>query len=93
MKEVFRLRPEDVGVSAVSSASGPPSGPRSSRARQIRSERITLTHRTTGAEVSGEIVAGNYTRKQMIEERRRLKVELMSKLEKLVASRLRLSGR
>lgn len=93
MKEIFKLRPEDVGVSAVSSAKGPPPAPHSSRARQIRSERITLTHRPTGAEVSGEIAAGNYTRKQMIEERRRLKVELMAKLEKMVSSRLRLAGR
>jgi len=92
MKEDLRLRPEDVRVSVVSSTSGPPSGPHSSRANQIRSERITLTHRSTGAEVSGEIAAGNYTRKQMIEERRRLNLELFAKLEKAVANRLRLSG-
>jgi hypothetical protein len=90
MKSPLRLQPEDVEISSVSAASGPPSGPHSSRARQVRNTRLTVTHRSTGLAVTGEVAAGSYSRKQMIAETDKLKLRLMAELEKLVASRLRL---
>jgi hypothetical protein len=93
MKPPLRLQPDDVEIGSVSSASGPPSGPRSSRARQVRNTQLTVRHRATGLEVTGEVVAGNYSRKQMIEETDKLKLRLMAELEKLVAKRLRVPGR
>jgi len=77
----------------MSGASGSRSGPRSSRARQVRNTQLTLTHRPTGLQVTGEVVAGNYSRRQMIEETNKLQLRLMAELEKLVATQLRLPGR
>ncbi len=87
------IDPADIELRTTGSANGPASGPRSSRARQTRNEVMILVHVPTSIEVSGEIPAGNYTRKEMIAERDKLHASLMAELETQVAKRLRQAGR
>jgi hypothetical protein len=93
MKPQFQIKPDDVTWRMNSSASGPLSGPRSSRARQVRGSQLTLIHVPSGVEVSGDVPAGSYTRKAMVEEQAKLRDRLMVELERAVASHLRSPGR
>jgi hypothetical protein len=63
-----------------------------SRAVDDRSWNYTLIHVPTDVEVSGEVPKGNYSQKQMQQERERLFSSLWDQLEIKVAKHLRLPG-
>ena len=63
-----------------------------SRAVDDRSWHFTLVHTPSGIEVSGEVPKGNYSQKQMQQERDRLFTQLWAQLELKVARHLRLPG-
>ncbi|MGH1460443.1 MAG: hypothetical protein ACRBB6_00240 [Neptuniibacter sp.] len=66
--------------------------PAASRAVDDRSWHFTLVHVPSGMEVSGEVPKGNYSQKQMQQERENLFSELWGQLELKVARHLRLPG-
>lgn len=66
---------------------------RASRAVDRRDLQLTLIHRPTGLEVSGQIPEGRYSRQEMTRLRDALYRELFDELEALVAKRLRIPGR
>jgi hypothetical protein len=69
-------------------------GPTRRSARARKSLRMTLKHKPTGIEVSGEVPdVGGYTRKELAERRDELWRRLWNELESLVARRLRVPGR
>lgn len=63
-----------------------------SRAVDDRSWSFTLVHIPSGIEVRGEVPKGNYTQKQMQQEREKLLSQLWPQLELKVARYLRLPG-
>ena len=63
-----------------------------SRAVDDRSWHVTLVHALSGIEVSGEVPKGNYSQKQMQQEREKLFSQLWGQLELKVARHLRLPG-
>ncbi len=65
---------------------------RASRAIDTRSWHFTLAHTPSGIEVSGEIPSGNYSQKQMQQEREKLFSTLWEQLQQKVAKHLRLPG-
>ncbi len=63
-----------------------------SRAVDNRSWHFTITHIPSGIEVSGEVPKGNYSQKQMQQEKQKLFTQLWAQLELKVARHLRLPG-
>ncbi len=66
---------------------------RGSRALDTSDLSYELTHEPTGIKVRGEIVSGNYSRKEMAKLKDDLHKELLARLEKEVANFLRIAGR
>jgi protein subunit release factor A len=84
------LDPSDVGYLKMSPRSrGKPGAP----ITDTRSTVLTLTHRPTGLQVTGEVPAGRYTNAQMNARQDALHQTLMAELTALVAKKLRLPGR
>ena len=92
-RQKWRLDPAEVSSGSMASASGGRRLRRQSRALDLRAQRLTLRHKPTGIEVSGEIPEGHYSRQQMVELRRDLHARLFSALEQLVARHLRIPKR
>ena len=76
--------PKDVDLISFASASGGRRKLRQSRALDVRSLTVRLTHRPTGLTIEGEIPDGHYSRGEM----RRLRVELEAKLLKTLQNRV-----
>lgn len=53
---------------------------------------MTLSHQATGISISGEVPAGNYSKKEMQQRRARLYTELFTELERRVGKELRIAG-
>jgi len=86
----FSLDPDDVGYLKMSPRSrGKPGAP----ITDTRSTVLTLTHRPTGLQVTGEVPEGRYTNAQMNVRQDALHQTLMAELTALVAQRLRLPRR
>ncbi len=64
-----------------------------SRALGESGSRLTLTHKSTGIEVTGEVPTGHYSRREMQSEVRKLEEGLFAELESQVAKALRIPGR
>ena len=54
--------------------------------------RMTLSHEITGISISGEIPAGNYSKKEMQQLRESLEIKLFSDLERQVGKKLKIAG-
>lgn len=63
-----------------------------SRAVDLRSQAITLTHVSTNLVVTAEIPEGHYSKKQMQQLRDKVFAELWIELEKKVARHLKVAG-
>jgi len=63
----FRMNPRDISYAWGGSASAKHRKKRN-RKCDLRSSRITLVHRPTGVEVSGEVPEGHYSKKEMQEK-------------------------
>ena len=53
---------------------------------------MTLSHKLTGISITGEIPAGNYSKKEMQQLRASLYIKLFSDLERQVGKKLKISG-
>ena len=91
MPEKWKLEPKEVRQSSSSSSSGQ-SG-QFSRRLKTTSSKITLPHFPSGLQVEEEILAGNYSKKEMIQLRKDAYQRLFMALEEKVAKHLRVSGR
>lgn len=86
----FSLDPNDIGYLKMSPrARGKPGSP----ITDVRATNLTLTHRPTGLQVTGEVPAGHYTNAQMNAQQDLLHRKLMAELTALVAKKQRLPGR
>jgi hypothetical protein len=86
----FSLDPNDVGYLRMSPRlRGKPGLP----ITDLRSTTLTLTHRPTGLQVTGEVPEGRYTNAQMNAQQDLLHQKLMAELTAMVAKKLRLPGR
>jgi hypothetical protein len=84
-----RFDVNDVGISMMSTASGRRRLRRHSRANDLRSTTLTLTHRPTGLVLTGEVPEGHYSRKQMRDLVAKLEQDLLLKLAELVTKKSR----
>jgi hypothetical protein len=91
MPAKWSLNPEEVASSLSSSAST--KGRQFNRRLQTRSCTLTLSHPTTGLQVTGEIPSGHYSKKEMKQLRDDLYRKLFPLLEAKVAKHLRVPGR
>jgi len=89
----WKLNWEDVHIGGAGHASILSHGKKRSWYNAVRSEQITLHYKPTGCSVSGEIPSGRYHKKKLKELIEKLTQELFIELERVVAKKLRISGR
>lgn len=88
-KSKWSLNPGEVSSGFTSSSSGV-SG-QFHRKLKTTSCTMTLSHEITGLSITGEIPAGNYSKKEMQQLRENLYIKLFADLERQVAKKLRIS--
>jgi hypothetical protein len=88
----FVLNPDEIVYSGSAMSDGRKKV-RYSRANQVSSREIILTHKPTGIQVKGAIRSGNYSRTEMKRLTSELYQQLYKSLEDSVAKALRISGR
>ena len=89
----FRIDPTDVLCDWHGSNTGLRSQRnRQSRAMDITSSTVTLTHAPTGVSVQGTVPRGHYSNRQMRALVEKLRISLLEQLELAVARKLRLPG-
>ena len=92
MNEGFNLNSSDVAVTGGASHSGR-SKARFSRALGTSDCYFTFAHTPTGVKVSGRVISGQYSRKELTRLNQKLRERLYEELECEVAKFLKVAGR
>ena len=92
-KEPWVLPWSEVGISGHSGGPKLRTNARQSRAMDLTSAELTLSHNPTGISVTGNIAECHYSRKDFKNRRQRLQDELYAELQCRVAARLGIKGR
>ena len=90
MKEKWKLNPKDVCWGWSGSSSG---GSSFARKTKRTSRNVWVKHMPTNVVVQGEILQGNYSKKEMKQLTENLREKLLVELEQKVAKHLRIPGR
>ena len=92
MNREFKLNRSDVSIAGGGGHSGR-SKARFSRALALSSSHFTFTHKPTGVKVSGRVIPGKYSRKELSRLNQKLRETLYARLEYEAAKSLRLPGK